>query len=180
MKDIELFLMVVPVLVSCAAPVTPTATPIGTREPITEISTAVVSSAAPIPTALNPTMGYMEGNISWLIVHNSTQVPISHVNLELNGHSDPNPRYMTKTDQNGQYSFVNIEPIQYGIGVYLNLPVSERLCEAPEYLYSRDLGWLHYATALRGEIWYDILFSNQDVMVIPGEIVVLDFVLKCP
>jgi len=125
-------------------------------------------------------MGNIEGNISWLASIKSTRVPISNVNIEINGHSDTAPRYTTKTDLNGNYIFINIEPIEYGFGIFLNLPINKRLCEAPEYLYSKDLGWLHYATALRGDIWYDILFSNQDVMVSPGKTVVIDFVLKCP
>jgi hypothetical protein len=54
------------------------------------------------------------------------------------------------------------------------------MCEAPEYEFNRDLGWLHYATALRGDIWYDILFSSEDVTVLPGQTVFVDFVLKCP
>jgi len=125
-------------------------------------------------------MGNIEGNISWSDPIKPAKVPITNVNIEINGHSGNNPRYTTKTDANGYYTFVNIEPINYGIGIYLNLTISERLCESPEYLYSQDLGWLHYATALREDIWYDILFSNEDIMVNPGETVVIDFGLKCP
>lgn len=180
MKNIILFLLVVPLLVSCAALATPAATLTVSLEPTAEISTEVVSSTAPIPMTMNPAMGNIEGKISWLTSNDSNEVPISRVNLELNGHSEPNPRYTAKTDDNGYFSFVNIEPMQYGIGVYFNLAVAERLCEAPVYQYSQDLGWLHYATALKGDIWYDILFSNEDVVIEPGETVVLDFRLNCP
>jgi hypothetical protein len=181
MKNKKLFMLVVLVLVSCAAPVTPAPTQTFTQEPTSSTSIFFDSStAAPIPVTINPAMGTIEGNISWLDPKKLTKIPISHVNLEINGHSSGNPRYTTKTDPKGHYAFVNIEAVKYGIGVYLNLPISERRCEAPEYLYSEDLGWLHYATALRGDIWYDILFSTKDVMVNPGWIVVVDFVLKCP
>ena len=53
------------------------------------------------------------------------------------------------------------------------------MCEAPEYLISKDLGWLHYATATRVDVWYDILFSDVDLFVEPGENVTVDFVLEC-
>ena len=180
MKYTKLSLLVVLLLVSCAAPATPAPTPAFTQEPTSLISTGDVSNTTPIPITIDPAMGNIEGNIAWLDPIKSTKVPIHNVNIEINGHSGSTPRYTTKTDLNGHYTFVNIEPIQYGFGIYLNLPISERLCEAPEYIYSEDLGWLHYATALRGDIWYDILFSTKDVMVNPGDIAVLDFELKCP
>lgn len=180
MKYRKLFLLVILVSVSCAAPATPAPTQAFTQEPATPTSIFEVSGTAPIPVNIDPAMGNIDGNISWLDPIKSTNVPISNVNIEINGHSGSNPRYTTKADLNGHYTFVNIEPMNYGFGIYFNLPISERLCEAPEYLFSKDLGWLHYATALRGDIWYDILFSNKDVIVNPGEVVVLDFVLKCP
>lgn len=102
------------------------------------------------------------------------------MNLELNGHSGSYPRYTAKTDADGHYVFANIEPNDYGLGIYFNLPVDKRMCDAPEYEFNRDLGWLHYATALRGDIWYDILFSSEDVTVLAGQTVFVDFVLKCP
>ena len=175
MKYTKLFLLVILVLVSCTAP----ATLAPTQEPTSSITLSDVSGTAPIPVTIDPAMGNIEGNISWLDPAKSTKVPISNVNIEMNGHSGSTPRYITKTDLNGHYTLVNIEPIQYGVGIYFNLSISERLCETPEYLYSKDLGWLHYATALKGDTWYDILFSNEDVMVHPGEIVVMDFELKC-
>src|SRR5688572_1830333 len=125
-------------------------------------------------------MGNIEGDLSWLDASISTSTPIKRVNLEINGHSGKHPRYTAKVDQKGHFIFANIEPGDYGFGIYINVPFTERLCEAPEYIYGTDLGWLHYATWLKGDVWYDILFSNTDVVVAPGETVVLDFVLKCP
>ena len=170
MKDLKLLLLIVAVLVSCAAPVTPTAS----------VGTPVIVRPSPIATKATPSPGNVEGTISWLTSPNSKKIPISRVNLELNGHLKDNPRYTAKTDMNGHYSFENIEPNNYGLGVYLNLSVDQRVCEAPEYQYNQDLGWLHYATALRGDIWYDILFSSEDVVLSPGETVFVNFVLKCP
>jgi hypothetical protein len=89
-------------------------------------------------------------------------------------------RYTAKVDDQGHFSFEGIDPNHYGLGVYLNLPVDERLCPAPKYEYSQDLEWVHYATALRGDIWYDILFSSKDIVLDSGETVVVDFILKCP
>ena len=174
MKNFKRLLLVIPVLAACASPATP-----ATRPPVTPRPTTVyIGSVAPRQESTSK--GNLEGAISWLTNDGQTKVPVQHVNLELNGHSDPNPRYTTRTDQNGHYAFEDIEPNNYGLGIYLNLPVGERLCEAPEYQYTHDLDWLHYATALRGEIWYDILFSSKDVTVDPGEIIFLDLVLKCP
>jgi hypothetical protein len=173
-KDLEVLLLVIPILAACASPATP-----ATKQPITpRPPTVYIGSAA--PTTESTSKGNIEGVISWLTNDGATKVPVQHVNLELNGHSDPYPRYTTKTDPNGHYAFEAIEPNNYGLGIYLNLPVSERLCEAPEYHYTHDLDWLHYATALRGEIWYDILFSSKDVVVSPGEIIFLNLELTCP
>ena len=141
MKFIKLFLFLVPVLVSCAAPtLTPSAEP------------------SPVPTTTNAIPGTIEGTISWLKSSDSAQVPITHVNLELNGHVGPTTRYATKTDDQGHFSFDSIQPNHYG----------------------QNLDWVHYATALRGDIWYDILFSSEDIILDSGETVVIDFVLKCP
>jgi hypothetical protein len=176
LKYIKLFLLFLPILVSCIATqgVPPTVTP------APEQLTRRASTSVPIPTRTLPSPGTIEGTISWLTSTDSTKIPISSVNLELNGHLEDLPRYTARTDENGHYSFANIEPNNYGLGVYLSLPVSKRLCEAPEYQYNYDLGWTHYATALRGDIWYDILFSNEDIVLAPGEIVFVNFLLKCP
>jgi hypothetical protein len=180
MKYTKLFLLVFPVLASCAAPATPAPTRAFTQEPTAPIIIADVSSTAPISVTIDPAMGSIEGTISWADSLKSTGEPVSNVNIELNGHSSSTPRYKIKNDLNGHYKFVNIEPVNYGVGVYFNLPISERRCENPEFLYGQELGWLHYATALRRDIWYDVIFSSKDLMVNPGETVVMDFVLKCP
>lgn len=174
MKYTKLFLLVVPILASCATPTTPAPTQTFTPEPTSP------SSTSPIPVTIDPAMGSIEGTISWADSLKSTGEPVSNVNIELNGHSSSTPRYKTKNDLNGHYKFVNIEPVNYGVGVYFNLPISERRCENPEFIYGQDLGWLHYATALRRDIWYDVIFSSKDITVDPGETVVMDFVLKCP
>ena len=180
MNYTKLFLLVIPVLVSCASPATPAPTQTFTQEPTTPISISEVSGTAPIPVTIDPAMGSIEGTISWADSLKSTGEPVSNVNIELNGHSSSTPRYKMKNDLNGHYEFVNIEPVNYGVGVYFNLPISERRCEDPEFIYGQDLGWVHYATALRRDIWYDVIFSSEDVKVNPGETVVMDFVLKCP
>jgi len=174
MKNFKRLLLVIPVLAACAGPATP-----ATRQPMTpNPPTVSIGSAAPM--GKSTSMGNIKGTISWLTNDSPGKVPVQHVNLELNGHSDPNPRYTTKTDRSGHYAFEDIEPNSYGLGVYFNLPVGDRLCEAPEYQYTQDLDWLHYATALRGEIWYDIVFSSKDVILHPGEIIFLNIELKCP
>jgi len=176
MKYTKLFLLVVPILASCTAPVTPTQ--VFTEEPTTTIPD--INSTATIPVTIDPAMGSIEGTISWADSLESAGDPVGNVNIELNGHSSSTPRYKIKNDLNGHYKFVNIEPIDYGVGVYFNLPISQRRCEDPEFIYGQDLGWLHYATALREDIWYDVIFSSKDLIVGPGETVVMDFVLKCP
>ena len=174
MKYTKLFLLIVFVLASCAAPASPAPTQTFTQEPTHP------SSTVPIPVTIDPAMGSIEGTISWADSLESTGDPVGNVNIELNGHSSSTPRYKIKNDLNGHYKFVNIEPINYGVGVYFNLPISQRRCENPEFIYGQDLGWLHYATALRRDIWYDVIFSSKDITVNPGETVVMDFVLKCP
>ena len=178
MKYTKLSLLVVFVLASCAAPATPSPIQTLTQEPTTTLLEE--TSTATIPVTIDPAMGSIEGTISWADSLESTGDPVGNVNLELNGHSNSTPRYKIKNDPNGHYKFVNIEPINYGVGVYFNLPISQRRCEDPEFIYGQDLGWQHYATALREDIWYDVIFSSKDLTVKPGETVVMDFVLKCP
>jgi hypothetical protein len=168
-KYVNLFLLLVPILASCGAPATSAFTQESTPSSILE------------PTGTpDPGVGNIEGNFSWLESSTSTRVPIKGINLKISGHTGSYPRYTTELDQNGHFEFSNIEAGKYGFGIFLNLPISERRCEAPEYIYSTDLEWLHYATWLRGDIWHDIIFSNVDVTVDPGKTVALDFVLKCP
>lgn len=174
MKYIKLFLLIVLILASCTTSATPMPTQTLTQEP------PLSSSTAPIPVTIDPAMGSIEGTISWADSLEASGEPVSRVNIELNGHSGTTPRYKMKNDLNGHYKFVNIEPVNYGVGLYFNLPISERRCEDPDFIYDQDLGWLHYATALRKDIWYDVIFSSKDIKVNPGETVVMDFVLKCP
>src|SRR5688500_9104500 len=124
MNYTKLFLLVIPVLVSCASPATPAPTQTFTQEPTTPISISEVSGTAPIPVTIDPAMGSIEGTISWADSLKSTGEPVSNVNIELNGHSSSTPRYKMKNDLNGHYKFVNIEPVNYGVGVYFNLPIS--------------------------------------------------------
>lgn len=172
MKCSKLILLIVLLLASCSAPAITTPTQTSLPEP-----TADVIAITSIPVTPDPSMGSIQGNILW----SDTDVPVSTVNLELNGHSGSKPpRYTTKTDPNGFYAFVNIEPNEYGFGVYFSIPISERKCDNPEFIYDQDFGWLHYTTWLKGELWFDIIFSSMDIKVNPGETVVLDFALKCP
>ena len=178
MKYTKLFLLVFPILASCAAPATPEPTQVFTQQPTAPINIPEVSNTAPV--TVDPALGSIEGTISWGDSLESIGDPVSNVNIELNGHSSSTPRYKMKNDLNGHFKFVNIEAVNYGVGLYFNLPISKRRCEDPEFIYGKDLGWLHYATALRKDIWYDIIFSSEDLPVNPGETVVMDFVLKCP
>ena len=180
MKNKKLFLLIVIILSSCTT-VTLSPTQTSTPEPTSPISTVDVNGAASTPVKMDPAKGGIQGNISWLDPVTSTKIPVKTVNLELNGHSGSKPpRYTIKTDPDGNYKFVNIEPINYGFGVYFSIPLSERLCDNPEITYDQDFGWLHYTTWLKGELWFDIIFSSKDVVVKPGEVVILDFALKCP
>ncbi|MBI3153325.1 MAG: hypothetical protein HYZ21_14410 [Chloroflexi bacterium] len=180
MKYTRLFILVALFLASCAAPARVTPTQTFTQESPSPTSTPDVDGTPTLTVTPDLAMGNIEGNLSWLIASTSTTMPITRVNLEINGHTGDYPRYTTRTDQNGDFKFANIQPSDYGFGIYLNMKISERQCEAPEYSYSRDLKWLHYATWSKVDVWYDILFSSVDITVNPGETVALDFVLKCP
>lgn len=178
MKCAKLLALAVLFLPSCAAP--ETVPPTQTFTPAPSTSTPIASGTPTLTVTPDPAMGSIEGDLSWLMSSTSAALPISGVNLEINGHTGNNPRYTAQADQNGHFKFANIEPADYGFGVYLNLQISERQCDNPEYVYGRDLKWVRYATWLKADVWYDILFSSVDVTVNPGEVVVLDFVLKCP
>jgi hypothetical protein len=179
MKYTNLFLLLVSILASCGAPATPAPTQTFTQES-TPKSILEITGTPAVTVTPDPEMGNIEGDFSWLESSTSTSVPIKGINLKINGHTGSYPRYATEVDQNGHFRFSNIEPGKYGFGIYLNLPISERRCEAPEYIYGTDLDWLHYSTWLRGDIWHDIIFSSVDVTVDPGKTVVLNFVLECP
>jgi hypothetical protein len=125
-------------------------------------------------------MGTVEGHFSWSQSKTPTSLPINGVTLQLDRHSGDYLKYKVKSEEDGHFVFANIEPGQYGFGIYMNLQLSERQCDTPEYVYSRDLGWQHYASWLKIDVFYDVIFSSTDITVNPGEVVVLDFVLKCP
>ncbi len=184
MKYQKLFLLVVLFLTACAAPATiiPSAAP-------TFAATSTLPSSTNIPQAFGtPTLtvtpdaelGTVEGHFSWAQPNKSESLPIPEVTVQLDRHSGDYLKYKVKTESDGHFVFANIEPGQYGFGIYMNLQLSERQCDAPEYVYSQDLGWQHYASWLKIDVFYDVIFSSVDITVNPGEVVVLDFVLKCP
>jgi hypothetical protein len=128
----------------------------------------------------DPAMGTVSGKLMWLPSGSSESLPVPNVTLQLERHSDDYLKYKSRSDAEGRYEFSNVEPGSYGIGVYLNLQLGERKCDAPEYVYSRDLEWVHYASWGRVDVWYDVIFSSKDITVKLGETVELDFTLKCP
>jgi hypothetical protein len=187
----KLALLVVIVLASCAAPVTEA--PVPTFPPTSTFTLAATSTSAPAvdstPTAAvsptvtvtpDPSMGTVKGDFSWLNSETSQPLPINAVTLQLDRHTGGYIKYKVKSGPDGHFEFSNIEPGEYGFGIYMNLQIKERQCESPEYIFSRDLKWLHYATGLKIDVWYDVLFSSVDITVKPGDVVVLDFGLKCP
>jgi hypothetical protein len=164
---------------------------------LTAVLTACVTVSTPVPTAMpthtpeaggTPTLtvtpdsakGTIEGRFSWSQSKEPNSVPMPGVTLQLDRHSGEYIKYKVKTEADGHYVFANIEPGNYGFGIYLNLQLSERVCEHPEYIHSQDLGWTHYATWLKIDVYYDVLFSSTDITVKPGDVVVLDLELKCP
>lgn len=188
----RLALLVIIVLTSCAVPATeapiPTSSPISTftLEPLVSTSTPAVNSTPAVvvsPTMKvtpDPSMGTVKGDFSWLQSETSQSLPINAVTLQLDRHTGEYIKYKVKSGPDGYFEFSNIEPGEYGFGIYMNLQIKERQCESPEYIFSRDLKWLHYATGLKVDVWYDVLFSSIDITVKPGDVVVLDFGLKCP
>ncbi|MBK8782045.1 MAG: carboxypeptidase regulatory-like domain-containing protein [Anaerolineales bacterium] len=178
MKQTKISLLVVVLLASCAAPtpattVTPTSTP---------LSFTTIPEAGGTPTLTvtpDASLGTVEGHFSWSQPDTETTLPIPEVTVQLDRHSGEYLKYKVKTESDGHFVFANIEPGQYGFGIYMNLQLDERQCDAPEYVYSRDLGWQHYASWLKIDVFYDVIFSSTDITVNPGEVVVLDFALKC-
>jgi hypothetical protein len=175
-KYTKLFLLIVFALTACAAPVTKVPTP------TIQVSTITPEAGGTPTLTVTPdsSMGAVEGHFSWSLSKDSASLPIQGVTLQLDRHSGEYKKYKVKTESDGHFVFANIEPGSYGFGIYLNLQLSERQCEAPEYVYGQDLGWQHYATWLKVDVFYDVLFSSTDITVKPGEVVLLDFVLKCP
>jgi len=158
-------------LTACAAPDTPT--PTVTPEPLP--TAGIIDNAA-----LDPALGNVQGSITWLLPNSADNPPVPDVTFQLDRHSGEYLKYKVQSQADGYYVFANIEPGEYGFGVYLNLKLDERSCGAPEFTSSKDLQWVHYSTWSKVDVWYDIIFSEADITVKPGETVTLDFQLKCP
>lgn len=173
-KYTKLFLLIGFTLTACTTPVTQTPTaPASTNTP--EAGGTPTLTVTP-----DSSMGAVEGHFSWSLSKEPVSLPIQGVTLQLDRHSGEYKKYKVKTEADGHFVFANIEPGSYGFGIYMNLQLDERQCEAPEYIYGQDLGWQHYATWLKVDVFYDVLFSSTDITVKPGDVVVLDFALKCP
>lgn len=169
-----LFLLVV-FLTACAAPAVPaqTSTP--------KAPTAIRQTRTPTLTVTpDATLGKIEGNLYWQPSGSEGIQPIPDVTLQLERHSGEYLKMKVRSQADGHFIFYNVEPGEYGFGLYLNLQLGERKCEAPEYIYSRDLKWLHYSTWSKVDVWYDVIFSSVDLTINLGETTVLDFTLKCP
>lgn len=184
MRYTKFFLLAVLFLASCVAPATAVATPIPTFVPISTFSPSTdapeVLGTPTLTVTPDAALGTVEGHFSWSQPNASESLPIPEVTVQLDRHSGDYLKYKVKTESDGYFVFANVEPGQYGFGIYMNLQLSERQCDAPEYVYSRDLGWQHYASWLKIDVFYDVIFSSTDITVNPGDVVVLDFVLKCP
>ncbi len=170
-----LCLVLILFLTACAAPVTQTATP----EPPN--ATATIDNSTPTLTVTpDAALGRVEGRIIWQSSADSTTTPpVPDVTFQLDRHSGDYLKYKARSDADGYYAFANIEPGSYGFGIYLNLQIKERNCDAPEIGYSTDLKWVHYSTWNKVDVWYDVIFSSEDFTIEPGQTVVLDFHLKC-
>lgn len=181
MRYIKFFLPAVLFLVSCTAPAvdlaTPTVAATSTFPPSSE--TPKVLGTSTLTVTPDAALGTVEGHFLWSQPNTSETLPIPEVTVQLDRHSGDYLKYKVKTEADGHFVFANIEPGQYGFGIYMNLQLSERQCDSPEYVYSQDLGWQHYASWLKIDVFYDVIFSSTDIPVNPGEMVVLDFVLKC-
>lgn len=182
MKYVKLFLPVILFLAACAAPATevPTPTSIPTSTLPSSTNTPEAGGTPTLTVTPDSDMGTVEGHFSWSQPDAADSLPINGVTVQLDRHSGDYLKYKAKTESDGHFVFANIEPGEYGFGIYMNLQLNERQCDTPEYVYSRDLGWQHYASWLKIDVFYDVLFSSTDITVKPGEGVVLDFVLKCP
>ncbi|MBL8103370.1 MAG: hypothetical protein JNM02_12620 [Anaerolineales bacterium] len=180
MKYTKLFLLAVFLLTACAAPAAeiPASTPTLTMQPST--STPEAGGTPTLTVTPDTSMGTVEGHFTWLLSASSGSTPINGVTVQLDRHSGEYLKYKVRTEADGRFVFANVEPGEYGFGIYMNLQLDERQCDAPEYVFSQDLGWQHYASWLKIDVFYDVLFSSTDITVNPGDVVVLDFVLKCP
>ncbi|MBE0668953.1 MAG: carboxypeptidase regulatory-like domain-containing protein [Anaerolineales bacterium] len=180
MKYTKLFLLAVFLLTACTVPATetPASIPTLTMQPST--NTPEVDGTPTLTVTPDVSMGTVEGHFTWLLPASSGSAPISEVTVQLDRHSGEYLKYKVRTEADGRFVFANVEPGEYGFGIYMNLQLGERQCDAPEYVFSQDLGWQHYASWLKIDVFYDVLFSSTDISVTPGKTVVLDFVLKCP
>lgn len=43
-----------------------------------------------------------------------------------------------------------------------------------------ELKWEPYSTWNKVDMWYDVIFSDVDIIVTPGETLTINFQLKCP
>lgn len=179
MKTLRLSLnfIVILFLTACAAPATPTPTQTSTPEPAKPTQEIGTPTLTVTP---DPLLGTVIGSLTWLPSGSSEVQPIPNVTLQLDRHSGEYLKYKVRSGADGTFMFSNVEPGDYGFGVYLNLQLGERKCEAPEYIYSRDLEWVHYASWGKIDVWYDVIFSSKDITVQPGEPQELNFQLKCP
>ncbi len=178
MKCKMLFLLSTVLFASCAVP-KEAGMPTSSPQPSTIVPQAAGTSTLTVtPNAL---LGTVQGDFSW-VQSGSTDstIPIPEVTVQLDKHNGEYLKYKVKTDSNGHFVFANVEPGEYGFGIYMNLQLGERKCDAPEYIYSQDLGWQHYASWLKIDVFYDVIFSSTDITANPGEVVVLDVALKCP
>ena len=161
-------------LTACAAPVTKTAT----IEPPS--ATATTDNSTPTLTVTpDATMGTVKGNIIWTYSDSQDTPPVPDVTFQMDRHTGDYLKYKARSDANGQYIFANIEPGSHGFGIYLNLQIKERKCDAPDFESTTDLKWVHYSTWTKVDVWYDVIFSSEDFTIEPGQTVVLDFHLKC-
>jgi hypothetical protein len=176
---LTLSLFLILILTACAAPATSAPTQTSTPEAIE--ATATIDNSTPTLTVTpDAAMGNVQGSITWLPSGTTETPPVPEVTFQLDRHNGDYLKYKSRSEANGQYVFANIEPGEYGVGIYLNLRLSERICDAPEFTSSMDLKWEHYSTWNKVDVWYDVIFSDVDITVKPGETLTIDFQLKCP
>lgn len=181
MKNYRLILALclILILTACAAPATPA--PTQTSTPSAPEATATIDNSTPTLTVTpDATLATVEGTMTWLPSGTDEILPVPDVTMQLDRHGGEYLKYKIRTEANGHYVFANIEPGTYGVGMYLNLRVGERKCGAPEFTSTLDLGWEHYSTWSKVDVWYDVIFSDTDITIKPGETVVIDYQLKCP
>ena len=173
----SLFLILL--LTACAAPAT--AAPTQTSTPKAPEATATIDNSTPtLIVTPDVKLATVEGTMTWLPSGTDEILPVPDVTMQLDRHDGEYLKYKVRTEANGHYVFANIEPGTYGVGMYLNLRVGERQCGAPEFTSTLDLGWEHYSTWSKVDVWYDVIFSDTDITIKPGEAITIDYQLKCP